>query len=74
MKDTHRKKYDFLFAKSTGAKLKAWSVVYFLRGILFSKNTAKEIIFLLISIMVLLCNMIFLKSRIPIIESMYYEP
>ena len=39
---------------------------------LFSKISAKEIIFVLCSI-VLVCNMTFVKSSIDVIELMYYE-
>ena len=69
----HCKKSDFWFVKSTGAKLKVKECNVLFSVILFCMIFAKEIIFVLSSIMVLVCNITFLKSMIHIIEWMCYE-
>ena len=69
----HCKKSDFRFVKSTGAKLKVKECNVLFSVILFCIIFAKEIIFVLSSIMVLVCNITFLKSMIHIIEWMCYE-
>ena len=69
----HCKKSDFRFVKSTGAKLKVKECNVLFSVILFWIIFAKEIIFVLSSIMVLVCNIKFLKSMNHIIEWMCYE-
>ena len=70
---TSLQKSDFRFVKSTGAKLKVKECNVLFSVISFCIIFAKEIIFVLSSIMVLVCDIIFLKSMIHIIEWMCYE-
>ena len=69
----HCKKSDFRFVKSTVAKLKVKECNVLFSVLLFCIIFAKEIIFVHSSIMVLVCNMTFIKSRIHIIEWMCCE-
>ena len=69
----HCKKSDFRFVNSTRAKLKVKECNVLFSVILFCIIFAKEIIFVQSSIMVIVCNITFLKSMIHIIESMCYE-
>ena len=63
----------FLICKKYGGKVKGQQCSVLFSVILFSMISAKEIIFVQSSIMVLVCNMTFIKSRIHIIEWMCCE-
>ena len=51
-------------------KVKSWECSVLFSVVLFSKISAIEIIFVICSKMVLVCNMTFVKSSIDIIQSM----
>ena len=70
---THCKKSYFWLVKSTGAKLKVKECNVLFIVILFCIIFAKEIIFVLSSIMVLVCKMAFAESMIHILEWMRFE-